>query len=68
MKKNEMGNPRVGEIGVIGQLISKIEMGDPRWRKTRWLIQKLETLNKLEKSVKKIEMGDPKAGKWMKKI
>ena len=68
VKKNEMGNPRVGESGVIGQLVSKIEMADPRWRKTRWLIQKLETLNKLEKLVKKIQNNEPQVGKVGKSV
>ena len=46
MKKSEMGDPKVGRIGVVGKLVRKIEMGGPQEGKV----------------MKKIQMNEPKVG------
>ena len=60
VKKNELGDPKVGNIGV-GKLMRMIEMGGPQARK---LIKKVETggTNVVE-LVKKIQMNGPTVGK-----
>ena len=30
MKKNEMGDPKVGNIGEVGKLVRKVEMSGPQ--------------------------------------
>ena len=49
------------KIGVIGELVKRVEMGDPKAGK---LMNKVETGGmKVEELVKKIQMNEPKVGK-----
>ena len=64
MKKSEMGHPKVGKIGVVGKLLRKIEMGDP---KAGTLMKQVESGDmKVGQLVKKISMHDPRVGKVRK--
>ena len=46
MQKIEIGAPKIGNIGDVGKLVKRIEMGDM----------------KVEELVKKIQMNNPKVG------
>ena len=50
VRKSEMGDPKVGNIGEVGKLVRKIKTGDM----------------KVGELVKKIQMNDPKVGKVWK--
>ena len=56
-----MGDPTVGQIGEVGQLLNRIETGGPQARKIMKNVEKGD--RKVGELVKKIQMNDPKVGK-----
>ena len=61
VKKNEVDDPKVEKVGVVGKLVKRIEMGGPQARK---MMKKVETGDrKVGELVKRIQMNDSKVGK-----
>ena len=61
MRKNETGDPKVGNTGAVGNLVEKIEMCGTQAGE---LMQKVETGDmKIGELVEKIQINEPKVGK-----